>query len=131
MKLTFKTLGLLLLCLSVLLASSCALFITNDVFDGGEPLDSAKMSEIRSEVFGSNEPTISEEQLSETESETSKRVEEESGIVYWTSGGKVWHAFENCGHLKGSKEILSGSVDEAQKAGKEKLCSSCEKKKNN
>ena len=50
--------------------------------------------------------------------------------VYWTKSGTVWHLFEDCGYLKGSTSILSGSVEKAIEEGKLKLCSSCSKRQN-
>ena len=67
----------------------------------------------------------------ETESETESETETETKImetVYWTKGGEVWHLFKDCGYLKNSKSILSGSVEEAIENGKEKVCTSCSKR---
>ena len=61
----------------------------------------------------------------ETESETETKLME---TVYWTKGGEVWHLFKDCGHLKNSKSILSGSVEDAIENGKEKVCSACSKR---
>ena len=61
-----------------------------------------------------------------TEEETTKRVHD--GKYYWTKSGKVYHKWSDCGYLKNSDEVFSGSFDDAQEAGKENLCSSCAKK---
>lgn len=53
---------------------------------------------------------------------------EEVGIpetVYWTESGKVYHWKETCGSLRHSEHVLSGSVDEALAAKKERACKSC------
>lgn len=49
--------------------------------------------------------------------------------VYWTKSGTVWHLFKDCGHLKNSKTVISGSLEEAINEGKEKVCSSCNKRR--
>lgn len=51
----------------------------------------------------------------------------ENGEVFWTEGGEVWHLTENCSSLSRSKNILSGSVDDAIGAGKERACMRCGK----
>ncbi len=51
----------------------------------------------------------------------------ENGEVYWTEGGEVWHLTENCSSLSRSKNILSGSVEAAIDAGKERACMRCGK----
>lgn len=66
------------------------------------------------------------EQSTESESET-LFSDEQSNIVYWTKSGSVWHVTDQCHHLKKSKNIQSGSVEEAMESGKEKVCSSCGK----
>lgn len=53
--------------------------------------------------------------------------EDEHSTVYWTEGGSVWHVSKECSSLKNSKNIISGSVEEAQNAGKERVCSRCGK----
>ena len=60
----------------------------------------------------------------ETETEI---FEEQTDIVYWTKSGSVWHVSDQCRYIKNSKGVLSGSVEEAMEAGKEKVCSSCGK----
>ncbi len=67
----------------------------------------------------------SDESVTESEYETETPLTQ---TVYWTEYGTVWHLFEDCGHLKGSKSILSGSVEKAMEEGKIKLCSSCIKR---
>ena len=101
----------------------------------------SESSSYETEIESENEAITSEE--TENCDTTSERIEEsiltteetEKGttsssgkVVFWTESGSVWHSFKDCGHLKNSKEILSGSVDDAIAAGKEKLCTTCQKK---
>lgn len=46
-------------------------------------------------------------------------------VVYWTSGGEVWHSTKDCPSLKRSKNIHSGSIEQARTAGKDRPCKNC------
>ena len=46
-------------------------------------------------------------------------------VVYWTEGGSVWHNTKDCSALARSKNIISGSVHDAVRAGKERVCKKC------
>ncbi len=88
---------------------------------GGQILDSELMSEIRAEVFATG--TMPEEtQATEGETVTVPEGQFAVAIVYWTSGGSVWHADRECRHFKESSVILSGTIEES---GKDKACSAC------
>ena len=85
-----------------------------------------------------NEPSVEEtasemQEASAEESDTCEYtdLEFDESTVFWTEGGGVWHLFNNCGHLKRSKKIYYGTVEEAVEAGKEKVCSTCAKKAGN
>lgn len=59
------------------------------------------------------------------EPETTVVEEADSGTVYWTPGGSVWHTTESCSSLSRSKEIISGTEEQAIQAGKERVCKKC------
>ena len=70
--------------------------------------------------------TATETADEETESEeTEESKEPADGIVYWTEGGSVFHEWHSCGHLSKKNEIMSGSIEEAIAAGKERGCAFC------
>lgn len=80
-----------------------------------------------------SETDASDETEGEKATESKPATEHESatesseiGIVYWTKNGTVWHTRKECGHIKNS-EVISGTVSEAEEAGKTRLCSSCAK----
>lgn len=50
-----------------------------------------------------------------------------TGTVFWVDSGEVWHIKESCPSLSRSKNIRSGSVDKAMKAGKSRVCKRCGK----
>ncbi len=50
-----------------------------------------------------------------------------TGTVFWVDNGEVWHIKESCPSLSRSKNIRSGSVDNAMKAGKSRVCKRCGK----
>ena len=126
--------------LVILSLTSCSLFNTADRYVGGELLDDDMMLDIWQEFF-SSEPdeldiTESFANEEESESEENETTDKNASVgnnpnkstVYWAKGGSVWHTHRDCGSLKKSKEIFSGSVEEAKEEGKTKLCSYCEKK---
>lgn len=203
----------LILSIFIFCLTSCALFIPNDSFKGGQLLDDEKVSQIKAEIFATealtvittltdtndfveetiiepesstdNTTTVAETSIiietqiceteefsdspdinetfesekeestevyieteipsNETEDSTAEQIESESflqesctenevstnGKVYWTKSGKVWHLFEDCGYLKNSSSVLSGSIEDAISEGKEKVCSNCSKKQEN
>ena len=115
--------------------SSCSFFDTDNRFVGGELLDDDMMSEIKEEIFGSeiessSDSDIEESSVNDDEDyetlDSEENNESYDGLVYWTKSGSVWHTYEDCGSLKNSNNVFSGSVDEAIESGKNKLCSRCE-----
>ena len=103
--------------------TSCAEdYQTNDDFYGGESINADILSSIAESIFNETQADeIGEHQSSST------THSEHDGIYYWTASGSVYHKWPDCGHLKNSSTISSGSKEEAILAGKEKLCSSCDK----
>ena len=45
--------------------------------------------------------------------------------VYWVPKGKVYHIDKGCPTLRRSKDIQSGTVEEAKADGKSRLCEVC------
>ncbi len=68
-----------------------------------------------------------QEYYTETETEIITTID----IVFWCKNSKIWHLFEDCGYLKNSDAVSSGSIEDAMSYGKEKVCSSCEKRLKN
>ena len=66
----------------------------------------------------------------ETESETEAPEPEETeeaadGIVHWTENGAVYHEWDTCSHLSKKDPVQTGSISQAQEAGKERGCFFC------
>lgn len=66
----------------------------------------------------------------ETETETETEAQEETkepadGIVHWTAGGEVWHESRSCNRISQRSPMITGSIDEAIAAKKERACSVC------
>ena len=121
-----KILAFALISVILFSTSSCAeKVVTNTEYYGGESMNAEILSHISESIF--NEMTSAAE---ETSSENTDEISSENhdGIYYWTDGGSVYHKWADCGHIKNSQDVKSGSRDEAILSGKEKLCSSCEKK---
>ena len=60
-----------------------------------------------------------------TEPNVSTEDDTKEETVYWVPNGKVWHTTESCSTLARSSTILSGTIDEAQDAGKTRVCEKC------
>ena len=143
MKHLIKIFSLIISFILLIALCSCSVFTyDNSRFDGGDTLNEELLSKIENDIHGesetgesqTSESQTSESQTSESQTSESQTTEadnegnkDDSNTVYWTSGGTVWHTRRDCSYLKKSKNILSGTVEEAISEGKNKLCSSCEK----
>ncbi len=145
---------LLVTCLFAIcvLQCSCSLFLYDNArFSGGEALDDRLVAEIKNELFDSDthseKPSVEKdsdlkndgntENTDDGSTETSASVGKENSseteisqqnVVYWTKSGSVWHSYIDCGHIKNSNNILSGTVEEAVNEGKSHLCKNCDKR---
>lgn len=131
-----KTLRILLvfLALALLLAScdtnSDSLKISADTYtvEPGEAVDAQTL--INMFVTDTEAPDTSlpdtDVVIADTESEdTTDSTEENADTVYWVAGGEVWHTKSTCSSLSRSKNILSGTVEDAVLAGKSRVCKRC------
>ncbi len=71
-----------------------------------------------------NQSTAATSELVTTEQFTETQT---SDTVYWVKNGSVWHVNINCSSLKRTSEedIIYGSIQEAEKQGKERVCKRC------
>ena len=110
---------------SLLVLSSCSNYLdSQEEFYGGELVNSEMLSSLAESILAEEESTEKEEEKT-TQEETTR---EHDGTYYWTKSGKVYHKWSDCGHIKNSKEVFDGTLEEAMAAGKGNLCSSCAKK---
>ncbi len=149
MKRFIKTLLATCLLASCIIQCSCSLFLyDNSRFSGGEALNDRLVSEIKNELFTSDvvteQPpaegstdlkndgtteTTEDKTLASSDNDNSSETEiSQQNVVYWTKSGSVWHSYADCGHIKNSNNIISGSVEEAIGQGKKYLCKNCEKR---
>ena len=92
------------------------------------------MNDIRNELLGTNSGSGENAEGTSKDTEGTERNETESSdfsngiaiIVYWSEGGSVWHASKDCHHIK-NKEVISGTVAQAEKAGYKTGCKTCNK----
>ncbi len=61
----------------------------------------------------------------ETTAEPPSQTDTQTVTVYWVPNGEVWHTKINCSTLSRSKNILSGTLEAAMQAGKERVCKRC------
>lgn len=143
----------------IALPSCSMFWSSNPTYSGGQMLDDELMSSMRSEVLGektetsdqgepgettggetepnkSDEKTESSTSNDETESDdfneessTKHEHKETDGTVYWTKNGGVYHLYKDCGYIKSSSEIISGTSEEALATGKSGVCSRCQNRK--
>ena len=116
---------------------ACDFDEANDNFYGGEILDEELLESIRDALMNSETSSSDTAQTTETADETYSDSTDETDVdnagdetditVFWIENGSVWHLYEDCGHVDG-RECTSGSIAEAKKAGKERVCHTCEKK---
>lgn len=72
-----------------------------------------------------NESSNNNQTVNDKKSETVVKEEQvmpESGTVYWTPNGSVYHTTQNCSTLSKSKTILNGTITES---GKPRVCKNC------
>lgn len=154
MKIKAKYILCVALAVMLIILPSCSMFwASSSTYSGGQILDDELMSSMRAEIIGENteivkpgettqnknetnevvkDETESSQSNKETESDSSKEEstkkdnEETDNTVYWTKGGGVYHLYKDCGYIKSSSEILSGTVEEALEAKKSGVCSRCQ-----
>lgn len=98
---------------------------TSDENDDGESHSDEKAND--TEQTENTEGTETQSNAS-TDTDSTGFDENVGDEVYWTESGGVWHLYRDCGHLKNSQNVLSGTVADAEEAGKDHVCSSCNKK---
>ena len=102
----------LLLCLLVFLVS-CG---EASRFDAGTPLTAEELAALQAQLGERENERRNEQQNEETPP---------NGMVFWLPSGSVYHISATCHHISEKPNVLSGTVDEAQAAGKLRACSSC------
>ncbi len=87
-------------------------------YDEGEPdePDESKSTEI-------SENTFADETAAGEVDDTEMHVDD--ATVYWVKSGEVWHLTDKCSSLSRSKNILSGSIEDAISMGKQRACKRC------
>ncbi len=98
----------------------------SDRFVSGHPITPEELASISEAVFATVPPDPAD---TEPWIETLPDAEVyPAGTVHWTAGGSVYHDDPACYHLQKASVIYHGTPENASLAGKEKLCSSCEKR---
>ena len=96
------------LLLMALLLSACS----------SEPVYIAEEIDVN-ELWNGSESTVMAERVDET-------AQEWDGVtVYYTESGTVWHKSADCPALSESKNVITGTQDEAESAGKDRACKRC------
>ena len=114
----------------VLLFVSCedrggaSFIISSDTYvvEAGETIDAEKLREM---FLADTEPSADTTASTETAKHDDTSADEAVDTVYWVKNGEVWHTKSTCSSLSRSKNILSGTVEEAMLAGKNRVCKRC------
>lgn len=129
----------------IVMLTSCNFDESDNIFKGGQLLDAEQMSQIKNDILNAegnpeeSGKTVDTEDESKTEStmdtgsgddkDNVEQTELETdcdSLVYWTKNGTVWHTDRECSRIKKS-DVVEGTVEEAIAAGKERICSFCDK----
>ncbi len=96
------------------------------------PTDSTtESSQIETEIETKTTAETETKEITETDelSETTEACTETEMLqaaVYWRESGEVWHLKRDCSYIR-DKEVATGTVEDAMKAGKLRACSRCSK----
>ena len=102
-------------CIMIICTALLTACTPTDDFEAGRPVDREELASLSAELFTGAEEPATADGFSTRET------------VYWTEGGSVYHRDRDCYHLKRAKNVVSGSVKNAWKHGKERVCSACGK----
>ena len=119
----FLFVSILLMAVSVTVSSCSQYSYRSDGYYGGDTMNAEQLSKILASL--NDETTIFESYDISCESCIISDELDNNEVYYWTANGEVLHKDGKCRYLKNSKEIQSGSAEEAFKAGKKRKCSSC------
>lgn len=113
-KIPYPFITALIMVLSAILTSCANTEYSDPVFSGGETLTPEIMESIRDHIYAS-------------ETEKYPVVTDGNGnpVVYWVSGGSVWHYNPDCSSIRNSSGVISGTAEDAVSAGKAHPCSKC------
>ncbi len=104
----FRVIAVFIACTALLTACT-----PTDDFEAGQPLDRDELASLSAELSTEGDEPVTADGFSTRE------------VVYWTEGGSVYHRDRDCYHLKRAGSVVSGSVKNAWKQGKERVCSAC------
>lgn len=104
-----KRILLCIFALALFVFTSCA---KEDDFDAGKTLSGGELKELQEKLL-----------------EEKNRPQElpDDAECYFSATGSVYHKDKNCSYLKKAKEVLAGTIEEAQAAGALRPCSRCVK----
>ena len=103
------------------IAGVCALALAacgkEDDFSAGKKLSADEAGDYREKLL--------EETAEQPEEREEGPVSGFPAVCYYTEKGGKWHVDADCRYLKNSQEVLEGSVESANFAGKDQPCSAC------
>lgn len=110
-----RLVAILLTSVNLLLCSCSQYSGAPSGFEAGVTLTPELLEEISAKVFG-------------TDADTDAYITVDGDTeCFRTKGSDVYHLFRDCRYLKNAKEIIEGTVADAEKDGCERICSACKK----
>ncbi len=91
-------------------------------------LKKAGMTEADFDFIGDEDISEDLSSTTSTDATTPNYSANSDTLFYWTESGGKYHLFSDCGHLKNSAKVLSGTMAKLTAAEKDGPCSSCLKK---
>ena len=110
-----------LLGLAVILSGCSEYSSSGGDFHAGETLTPARLAEISESIAAGSENRY-------YDPERDKASRHRRGGKYYcvlTKSGSVWHSARACGSLANSTAVESGTVEQAERAGKSRACQRC------
>ena len=111
---------LLAACLLLTLGACAA----TEPFDAGTPLTPSEIAALQKQLQSEQAGEDTQGQPTGN-SPTDESDIPQNGIVFWLDGGQVYHTSEACYHIAEKSDVRSGTIAEAQAAGKTRACSAC------
>lgn len=115
---------------TALIFVSCSDYIYSESgFYAGETVTPQRLAEISQSLAAQQTSVTSEKASAETTAALRFPDTDEDGetIVYFTGSGEVWHYNRDCGSIKNSSNVTSGTIEQAIAAGKSRACGVCSK----
>ncbi len=116
---------LIVLLLAAWLMLALAACTAAEPFDAGTPLTPNEVAALQEQLENQQEVKADTQGEADRSESTDENNIPQNGIVFWLDSGQVYHSSESCYHIAEKPSVRSGTVSEAEAAGKARVCSAC------